>query len=415
MQKSYLLPEVSVRESFDVIVAGGGPAGVCAAIAAARDGARVLLLEQQYCLGGQWTSGFVNPVFDHKNKTGLLQEFIADLAQHDAWGGFRDRSFHYEYMKELLERKCVEAGVDVRFGVSCTHVLQQGNRVCGVVTVSVEGMQAFAANVVIDATADAVLAADAGASWQLGDEETGDCQAMTLMFLVGNIPEKYRQGLKLREVLPAAYEKQGLGKSMPYDRPYLIPAPGGAFGVVQLTHMRGYDPLSDAGRTRAVMEGRRQMLEVFELLRTYDPDFRDLCLIQSAPIPGIRESRRIVGDYTLTQEDLLTGAQFSDGVTTVTFGVDIHNSRDINQTCVRVAPYQIPYRCMLPAGIEGLLVAGKCISGTHFAMASYRVTGNCSAMGESAGKAAAWAGRNGMSLRQVPDAIVREIKPESIG
>lgn len=404
--------QTPVRGTYDVIVSGGGPSGCAAAIAAARAGASVLLVERQNCLGGMWTSGFVNPLFDAANKGGLLAELIGDLKKADAWGGFWNISFHYEYMKTLLEQKCMEAGVTLLYETQCVGALRSGNRVTGIRTESIDGRSAYLGSVIIDASGDGALAADAGAGFQFGDAKTHLCQAMTLMFLVGNIPEKYRDGLMMRDVLAAAYEKEGLGRSAPFQAPFLIPVPNANFGVVMLTHMRGYSALSAAERTQAVLEGRKQMIEIYELLRRYDPDFKDWMLLQSAPILGVRESRRIDGEYTLTDDDLRTGARFSDGVCTVTFNVDIHDESRTSQTCCPVQPYQIPYRCMIPRGLEGLLVAGKTISGTRRAMASYRVTGDCCAMGEAAGKAAAYAAAHDGLVRNVPDEIVREPQAE---
>lgn len=402
--------QTPVRGSYDVIVAGGGPSGCAAAVAAARAGASVLLVERQNCLGGMWTSGFVNPLFDSENKGGLLAEWIAELKKHGAWGGFWNISFHYEYMKVLLEQQCHKAGVTLLYETQCVGALRDGNRVQGILTESIEGRAAYRGRVTVDASGDGALAAAAGANLWYGEAETHACQAMTLMFLVGNIPEKYRDGLMMYDVLEAAYEKEGLGRTAPFQVPYLIPVPNTNFGVVQLTHMRGYSALSAEERTLAVMEGRRQMIEVCELLRRYDPDFQNLILLQSAPVLGVRESRRIDGEYMLTDRDIETGAQFPDGVCTVTFNVDIHDEGKTGQTCSQVRPYQIPYRCMIPKGLEGLLVAGKTISGSRKAMASYRVTGDCCAMGEAAGKAAAYAAARNISVRQVPDRVVQETK-----
>jgi hypothetical protein len=150
------------------------------------------------------------------------------------------------------------------------------------------------------------------------------------------------------------------------------------------------------------------MMEAFEVLSRFDPDFKDLCLIQSAPSLGVRESRRIVGDYTLSEQELLEGAKFYDGICTCGFGIDIHNNESTAQTVVHTKPYQIPFRCLLPKGLENIIVAGKTISGTHIAMASYRVTGNCFAMGEAAGKAAAYCVNHGCKTREVPAEIIKE-------
>ena len=396
-----------MKERYDVIVVGGGPAGSAAAIAAGRAGASVLLIEKENCLGSMSTSGFVNPLFDHANKDGLLREIINELKERHAWGGFWNESFIYEYMKEILERKCTEAGVTLLYDTRYVGVMREGNRVLGVCTENIEGRCAFYGSVVIDGSGDAAVAADAGAQWELGDEENGECQSMTLMYLVGGIPEKYRDGLMIYKLLQEAFARQGRGGNSPFTMPYMIPVPNSDFAVMQLTHMRNYSPLSARDRTEAVLEGRRQMIETFEVLRDFDPDFSRFYLIQSAPLLGIRESRRIVGEYCLTEDDLACGARFPDGITEVRFGIDIHRNNDDEQECHPVKPYQIPYRCLIPKGIEGLLVAGKTISGTHVAMASYRVTGDCCAMGEAAGKAAAYAARERVGVRDVPVEVYR--------
>ena len=207
-------------------------------------------------------------------------------------------------------------------------------------------------------------------------------------------------------MLEEAYAKQGLGKHSPFKMPYLIPIPNSDYATVQLTHMDGSVALDAKRRTLAVIEGRRQMIDVFEALKGFDEDFKNLCLIASAAQLGVRESRRVIGEYYITEDDLLNGTQFPDGVCTATFNVDIHVPNSTEQHNRDVKPYQIPYRAMLPKGLHNVLVAGRCISGSHIAMASYRVTGNCCAMGEATGKAAAYAVQNNVSLREVPNRIV---------
>lgn len=387
---------------YDIIVAGGGPAGVAAAIAAGRKGARVLLIEQQNCLGGMWTSGFVNPLFDMEDKGGLLKEIIDELRAKNAWGGFWGKSFIYEYMKALLEEKCIAAGVQLLYDTRYVGVSSYSGEVTSIYTENIEGRLEYSAKVFIDATPDASLAVDAGTEWLIGDGDVRACQAMTLMFLIGGIHEKYRDGKMIYEQLKAAYLLEGKGRSPVFKVPYLIPAPNSDFAVVQLTHMRGYDCLSAQERTLAVIEGRKQAIEAFEILKNFDDDFKDISLITTAPLLGIRESRRILGEYCLTEEDLAEGAKFPDAVCFAGFGIDIHNSKSSEQTVRHVKRYEIPFRCLMPKGVKNVIVAGKTISGTHTAMASYRVTGNCCAMGEAAGKAAAYAVKNNVPIRQVP-------------
>ena len=397
--------DVKVGECYDVIVVGGGPAGSAAAIAAGRAGSRVLLIEQENCLGGMWTSGLLSPLFDADNKTGIMKELVEELTAKNAWGGFWQISYIQEYMKHFLEEKALQAGVTLLYESKYAGVCAENGTVRGVYVRNVEGETYNEGKIVIDATGDGHLAADAGAEWAMGDEN-GNCQSMTLMFLVGGIPEKYKDGFVMYQVLEEAYRKQGLGKHSPFKMPYLIPIPNSNYATVQLTHMDGSVALDAKKRTLAVIEGRRQMIDVFEALKGFDPDFKDLSLIASAAQLGVRESRRIIGDYYITEEDLLKGSKFPDGVCTATFNVDIHVPNSTEQHNQNVMPYEIPYRAMLPKGLSNVLVAGRCISGSHVAMASYRVTGNCCAMGEAAGKAASYAAKNGVTPREVPNEVV---------
>ena len=373
-----------VLGEYDAVVVGAGPAGCGAAIALGRSGMKTLLIEKFNCLGGAWTTGFMNPFFDFYDKCGLVKELVDELKSTDNFGGFWNMSFNYEYMKHILEKKMQEAGVEVLYNTTFSRTLFEEKKVYGIVAENIEGRFAVLAKTVFDCTGDGSVAASAGCPFELGEEgDYKECQAMTLMFLVGNIPEKYKDGLMLFEKLNAVYEKEG--KQLPFRVPYLIPAPNSHFGVIQFTHMYEYNPLSAKDLTKATMEGRQQLIDAFELLTKYDEEFKDLELITSSSVLGVRESRRIIGEYRMSTDDILTGAKFDDAVAFVTFGADLHTKSNKGQNCFQVKPYYIPLRALIPQGYKGIVVAGRCISGSREAMASYRVTGNCAQMGESAG------------------------------
>ena len=350
-----------------------------------------------------WTSGYMNPLFDYTRKDGILIEIIEELKKRNAWGGFWGKSFTFETMKIILEEMCLDANVEILYETKYIGCDKENDEIKNIYVSNIEGVTSYSAKYYIDASGDASLAYDAGVKCFVGeDNDYKTCQAMTLMFIVSGIPDKYKDGAMIYEAVDKAFEKEGKGKKLNFNKPFLIPSPGSGFANVQLTHMKQYNPLSETDRSKAIMEGRRQLMDVFEALKNYDEDFKDLSIVSSAPLLGVRESRRIEGEYTIDENDLMNGTKFDDGVTTVTFNVDIHSSSEKKQECKSVTPYQIPFRSMIPKGIKNLLVCGRTISGTHIAMASYRVTGNCSAMGEACGKAIGYAAKNNTEIRNVP-------------
>ncbi|MBO6280698.1 MAG: FAD-dependent oxidoreductase [Bacilli bacterium] len=369
---------------YDAIVVGAGPAGCGAAIALGRSGLKTLLIEKFNCLGGAWTTGFMNPFFDFANKTGFVKESVTELKKEKQFGGFWDMSFNYEFMKHILEKKMLEANVEILYNTTFSKTLVKDKTIYGIVFENIEGRFAVLSKYVFDCTGDGNVASSAGCPFEIGNNgDYKDCQAMTLMFLVGNIPEKYKDGLMIYDKLNEAYRRAN--KQIPFKVPYLIPVPNSHFGVIQFTHMYEYNPLNTSDLTKATIEGRQQLIDAFTYLKKYDEEFKDLELITSSSVLGVRESRRIIGEYTLNIDDILNGSTFFDAVAYVTFNVDIHAKTNNGQKCFSVKPYEIPLRSLIPNGYKGLIVAGRCISGSQEAMASYRVTGNCAQMGENAG------------------------------
>ena len=398
--------KTKIGGEYDVIVIGGGPAGSCAAIAAARTGARTLVIERLLYLGGMWTGGLVNPLFDSYGKQGLLRELIRDLKKIGSWGGFNASSFGYENMKRLLEENLIGADGDMLLQTQFARLICENNKAVAVAVENKDGRTVYRGRVFIDCTGDADAVVSAGLPTMIGRDSDHLCQAMTLMFTIGNVDFIQRNCDELREMIEEALQKGETSYKLPYSRPYIIQIPNSRTAVVQLTHMRRYNPTSAVDIGCAAAEGRRQAYEVTEFLRSNIERFSDIELLETAPLLGIRESRRIIGEYILTKEDLSEGKRFDDEITTATFGIDIHDPLEDTQQCYPVKRYGIPYRTLIPKGIEGLLVAGRCISGTSEALASYRVTGNCAAMGEAAGIAA--------SIAACQNIGVRDVRPEDI-
>jgi ribulose 1,5-bisphosphate synthetase/thiazole synthase len=404
---------IPVIADVDVLVCGGGPAGTAASIAAARHGATTLLLERDGYLGGMASGGLVVPHFNPHNNRGINSEMVAALQKSGSWGAeFWKISFDPERWKHVSESLVLESGSDLLLHAVVVGAIVEDGHVRGVVFESKSGRFAVLAKVIVDATGDADVAAFAGADYHLGRDGDGAVQSMTTMFRLGGVNWVQRGPHELWDLVADATERTGSSYRLPFDRPWAIHLPNPGEVAVQLTHMRGVDGTDVRQLTRAEIEGRRQSAVVADFLRDNVPEFAHSHLIDTAAQVGVRETRRIIGDYTLTAEDVLAGRFFHDGIASVSFPIDIHESDDFRQVVREVAvnrrgAYDIPYRSLLPAGLEGILVAGRPISGTHEAHASYRVKGPCMAMGQAAGTAAALAAAKGVDPRGLSAEDVR--------
>ncbi len=392
--------KTTVKGSYDIIVVGGGPAGIGAAITAGRKGLKTLIIERYGFFGGTWTAALVNPFFDTHNKNGLVKELCDDMSAENKFGAFWKITYDFETMKRLLDEKIKAAGVDVLFHTTFCDVVMDNNRVKGVIVQNKGGRMAFEAKYVIDATGDGDVAVAAGAEYIYGNETDGSAQAMTTMFLLSGVKLRQEKSTELYELMKKACEENDTGYNIDFDKPYAIWLPLEDFAVVQLVHVRdknGVDPFS---LSEAELEGRARAYETFEFFKKYIPEFKDAQLVMTAPQIGVRETRHIIGDYYLTVDDITEGADFEDNLGfRVTFNVDIHDK--FAQDCKKVKPYQIPLRALLPKGIGGLLTAGRCISGDFYAHASFRVTGDCVAMGEGAATAVAKAISEQKDIRDI--------------
>lgn len=389
-----------VLGEYDVIVVGGGPAGFGAAVASARGGAKTLLIEKFGCLGGMWTSGLVNPLFDYENKGGIVQELVDEInAMGMNSSSGRMYTFDFETMKLLLDRMVLKAGADILLHTFFADAIVEDNKVCGVIVENKGGRAAYKANIVIDCTGDGDVAARAGAPWKMGRDSDGKWQPMTLMFKIGNLDYvqnydyPYGNRNELFDLMLRAVKREGLNDyQFNFTRPCLLRLPGQHVGVMQMVHVRGRSGIDPVDLTKAEIEGRELVHEAMSFFKKYLPEFQHAQLEQTASMIGIRETRRIMGLYEITIDDMLAGRRFEDGFCICAFGVDIHQPDGHGQEDGKsypIKPYHIPYRSLVPQKVKNLLVAGRCISGSFEAHASYRVTGDCVAMGQAAGTAAA--------------------------
>lgn len=401
--------DIPVYGEYDVLVVGGGPAGVGASIAAARSGMKTLVVEKFGCLGGLWTAGLMNPLFDAKNKGGIAGEIVTRLQQQGKWGGLWDISFHLESMKYLLDVMATEAKLNVLFYTLATGVIIEENTVRGIFIENKSGRSAVLAKRIIDCTGDGDIAYHAGCEFEYGRMNDNLPQPMSLMFKVSGLKYEQKKAEDLYELLLKHNLKEKVDE-IPYNCPWIVPVPGEpATAVIMWTHIRKADGTNAEDLTRAVITGRDMTQKAMALMANAKDTLGNLTLIETAQQIGVRETRRITGEYHLELDDLTDGRQFDDGICTVTFVGDIHSPDSDDQIVFQIKPYQIPYRCLVPLRIDNLLVAGRCISGSYEAHASYRVTGNCVATGEAAGTAAAESIRVSIAPRVVDGSALRSI------
>ena len=434
----------------DVLVVGGGPAGIGAALGATEAGARVLLVEQDGFLGGCATAGLVLTMasyhtssniplrkardvtlfpIDHGEGKPIIGGVLARLVERlvSAGGAFMpslQTGFMVPFDPEVFKLSALEmldaGGVEMLFHAFASGVATDSTGVLGVVFETKSGPLVAKAKVIVDCTGDGDVAAYAGAPFEVGRSRDRMVQPMTLMFLLeGFVLERFRGYVQahpdqwygvegLAALMQQAVEKGEL--TVPRDDLLLFGAIHEKNVLVNSTRILNTLGTDVWDLTRAELEGRRQIAELTRFFRKYVPGFEKAYVHQSGAMACVRESRRIMGEYQLTAKDILDANKFEDVVAMGSYPIDMHSPTGKGTILKKIKPgaaYSIPLRCLIPLKIENLVVGGRCISGTHVANASYRVMPVCIATGQAAGVCAAISVKNAQTPRTLKAADVQ--------
>lgn len=418
--------QVPLFGTFDVVVLGGGPAGIAAAAASARAGAATLLVERYGFLGGMGTAaGVTNFCGLHANRFGTIERVvhgIADdlLARMDALGGLKAphmvfgkiqaQAYDTAAYKIAADALLTDAGAQILFHALGASVVMDGQNAAALLVETKSGRQAIKARAFIDASGDGDLAAWAGAPVEIS-KGRGELMYPSMMFRINNVDPELATN-RAWDTFPAlmAAAEERLGRKFPRKTPIIRPQRNEIEWRANMTQVANPDGSAINGvdavqLSFAEIEGRRQIGDAFSLLQEAIPGFADSYIVDIPPQIGIRETRRVMGDYVLTEQDVLNCASFADTIGVNGWPVEDHVAGDVIFRWPDIPGSRgfnhLPYRMLLPRGVDNLFVVGRCASMTHGGQSAARVSGACFVMGEAAGTAAAVvAARNG-TTRQV--------------
>ena len=405
-------------KKYDLAVIGGGFAGVAAALAAARGGAKVLIVEKSNCLGGAAVNCLVNPFMPYWTEmdgkrvdlsAGIFKEIHERLEHHNAMS---KESFLEEELKYILNEMVAEANIDLLFHAYIFKVEKCDEHIASIVVATKSGEMHVEANYFIDATGDAQLAYLANCPTVLGRESDHLCQPMTLCFRVGNVDvEKFYAS---RAKLKIAHAQSLAAGELINPRENILVFKTPIHNVLHFntTRVVKKNPTSPEEVTEAEVLARRQVYEIYDFMKKHADGLEDSFLMMTAAEIGVRESRMIVGDYVLTEQDCRNCVKFEDAIAACNYDIDIHNPEGTGTSHYYFPAgeyYTIPYRSLIPKSVSNMLVAGRCISSDHGAQASYRIMPVVCCIGEAAGSAVGLAVKQNCTVREID---VKELQNE---
>lgn len=444
---------MSVTEKYDVAVIGGGPAGIAAAISSAKMGAKTIIIEPNSYLGGAGTASLVGPWMTNYYKDtqvirGVFQDVVDELVRYEGSTGTikcpydnpgetkgtggHITPFDTEILKFVLNKLVIEAGCEIRFNTFVDQVEASNGKIHSVGLRTKSSASKLEAKVFIDASGDGDIAVGAGAQYEQGRKSDGLTQPVSALFKMSYVdmdqfidytinhrdemiwvsypilPKNLPAHFSDRMVCLSGFNRliaQGQDKgdlNLGRERITLFSDYRKGDVLFNATRVNRIDGTKNEDLIRAEIELREQVISLGSFARKYLPGFSNASLSNVASKVGVRETRRIIGDYVLTQEDVLRGNQFADGIAKGCFPVDIHSPHDKTNVWVELDnAYDIPYRCLLPVGLDNVILAGRNMSATHEALASSRVQSHCMAMGQAAGIAAAMASEKKVLTREI--------------
>ena len=400
---------------YDICVLGAGPAGCAAAISARRNGAKVLLVDKAGVPGGMSTVGMLNIWCG--DAYGSVFEYILEKTTKTVPSG--RRIFSPEELKTTLINMLTDAGVELLLHSFVCGVKSENGRISEVSVQTKSGEIKISATTFIDCTGDGDVAALCGVPFDKGREDNGLMQPVTVEFMVGGVDESRAlyANVGTPELKAKMQEYLADGRvSFPVGLLILIEALEPHTAYVNMTNVIGVDPTNVFDMTRAELEARRQIPQIVRFLKENVPGYENCCALTSSAYAGVRESRRIRGTHTITVDEIKEAIRFEDWIVDgAMYHFGVHSTagtvkRPEDQPKSENKRYTIPYGCFTPEGMKNLLVAGRCISGDHYACSSYRVMPICFAMGEGVGTCAAYAFANGIDAAGLTTEQIKEVQ-----